>query len=142
MMKMWRRVRRRKMMMKRMGAVARRTMDLGSRLSMATLLILMTKRGTETMMRLETKRMTMTMLKMRRRRRRRKAGGRRGNWRERRKEGRRRSLRARSKKTKYNLITCVCLLFVANKENREHLLSYHLFINFLQYSTNRLLIDF
>merc|ERR1719336_3355154 len=128
-------------MMKRTRAVGRRTMDLGSRLSMATLLILMTKRGTETMMRPETKRMTMTMLKMRRTRRS-KAGERRGNWRERRKEGRRRSPRARSKTTKYNLITCVCLLFVANKENREHLLSYHLFVNFLQYSTNRLLIDF
>merc|ERR1719394_276962 len=44
--------------MKRTRAAARKTMDPGSRLSMATLLILMTKRG----------------------RGRRKAGGRRGNW--------------------------------------------------------------
>ena len=47
--------------------------------AMATLLILKTKRRTETMIKLETMRMTMTILKMRRARRT-KAGGRRGNW--------------------------------------------------------------
>ena len=71
MTKTWRRMRRK--------AVGRKMMDLGSWPSMATLLILKTKRRTETMMKLETMRITMTMLKMRRARRT-KAGGRRGNW--------------------------------------------------------------
>lgn len=68
--------RMRKKMMRR-KAVGRMMMDLGSWPSMATLLILKTKRRTETMMKLET--MRMTMLKMRRAKRT-KAGGRRGNW--------------------------------------------------------------
>jgi len=77
MTKTWRRMRRKMMMRK---AVGRKMMDLGSWPSaMATLLILKTKRRTETMIKLETMRMTMMMLKMRRARRT-KAGGRRGNW--------------------------------------------------------------
>ena len=70
--------RMRKKMMRR-KAVGRKMMDLGSWPSMATLLILKTKRRTETMIKLETMRMTMTMLKMRRAMRT-KAGGKRGNW--------------------------------------------------------------
>ena len=68
--------RMRKKMMRR-KAVGRKMMDLGSWPSMATLLILKTKRRTEIMIKFGTIRMT--MLKMRRARRT-KAGGRRGNW--------------------------------------------------------------
>ena len=68
--------RMRKKIMRR-KAVGRKMMDLGSWPSMATLLILKTKRRTETMIKLETMRMTMLMMK---RARRTKAGGRRGNW--------------------------------------------------------------